>query len=560
MIETIVNMFDIWTDAQGVKSRTRVKGVENISLEGIDKLRELILELAVRGKLVPQNVNDETAAELLKKIEEEKKRLVNEGKIKKQEVFPGIDDDEKPYKIPSNWEWTQLANIYYTISPSDKKLKNSDIIEAGEYPVVDQGKAFIAGYTNSKKLLIEIPGPVVVFGDHTTVKKYIDFDFVAGADGTKILRPYKMNERYFYTYLLSYKLEGKGYSRHFKFLNENYFALPPLAEQHRIAAKVDELMTLCDKLEKEQFNNLKIHQVLVKTLVGTLTQATDTNEFQAAWERISVHFDTLFCTEDSIDQLKQTILQLAIMGKMVSQDPNDQPANELLKQIAKAKEKLIEEGKLKKTAPLAEVSENEKKFLLPKGWEWKRLNDVIDVRDGTHDSPKEAFGQITYPLITSQNFENGSINFDTAKRISEVDYIEISKRSLVERFDILFSMIGGNLGNQVMVDTDIPFSVKNVALFKYYSKAYTSPFFIKKTMEYIALTLQSRAIGGAQPFVSLGFLRNIVIAVPPIAEQNRIVSKIDELFYICDLLKEKVQKSNIYKGLLSKTIVKEVVQ
>ena len=200
------------------------------------------------------------------------------------------------------------------------------------------------------------------------------------------------------------------------------------------------------------------------------------------------------------------------------------------------KERLVKEGKIKKQKPLETIKADEIPFELPKGWELSRLQEVIDVRDGTHDSPKDAIGKDTYPLVTSKNFYNGTIKFDEARQISAEDHNTISKRSFVEPYDILFSMIGGNLGNQVMVTADRPFSIKNVALFKYYNRNLTSPFFIKKFMEHLALDLQSKAAGGAQPFVSLGFLRKLIIAIPPIKEQNRIVDKVDSLMDLCDRL------------------------
>lgn len=485
----------------------------------------------MRGKLVPQDAKDETAAEVLKNIEEEKKRLVKEGIIRKQEIFPKIGDDEKPYKIPSNWVWTQLANIYYIISPSDKKLKNSDIIEVGEYPVVDQGKTFIAGYTNSKELLIEIPGPVIVFGDHTTVKKYIDFNFVAGADGTKILRPFKMDERYFYTYLLSYKLEGRGYSRHFKFLNENYFALPPLAEQHRIVAKVNELMALCDKLEAEKFNNLKTHQVLVKTLLETLTQATDANELQSAWERMSAHFDTLFCTEDSIDQLKQTILQLAVMGKLVKQDPNDEPSSELLKRIEK------ERGN-KKEISLSEIKENEKTFALPQGWEWIRLQQIIRISSGDG-------------LVSTNMNTNGNIPVYGGNGINGYhDKGNISKPTLV------IGRVGYYCGS-IHISPSLAWVTDNAFITSFSGDNIYLNFLywlLKGT------NLKENDSATAQPVISGRKVYPIVVALPPLSEQIRIVDKIDELFALCEYLKEKIQKSQDIKVLLSKTIVEKAVQ
>ena len=331
------------------------------------------------------------------------------------------------------------------------------------------------------------------------------------------------------------------------------------AEQHRIVAKVNELMALCDQLEKHQTDSNATHKTLVETLLATLTDAADQSEFAKARQRIANHFDTLFTTEQSIDELKQTILQLAVMGKLVPQDPNDQHSSVLLKNIAKEKARLIKEDKIKKQKQLPEISEDEKPFELPMGWEWSRLQEAIDVRDGTHDSPKDAIGPDTYPLVTSKNFYNGTIKFDKARRISAEDHFSISKRSFVERYDILFSMIGGNLGNQVMVDDNRPFSVKNVALFKYYDRELTSPFFIKKFLEHLALDLQSQAAGGAQPFVSLGFLRKLVIAIPPIEEQRRIVAKVDQLMHLCDNLKTRLNDAQTTQVRLADAIVAQAV-
>ena len=181
------------------------------------------------------------------------------------------------------------------------------------------------------------------------------------------------------------------------------------------------------------------------------------------------------------------------------------------------------------------------------------------MRDGTHDSPKESVDSNSYPLITSKDFNNGEINFSGAKRISAEDHAEISKRSFVEKYDILFSMIGGNIGNQVMVYTNEQFSIKNVALFKYYDKELTYPPFIKKYAEYLADTLQDSAVGGAQPFVSLGQLRSLVMALPPKQEQRRIVEKLDELLTICEKLREKLIESNRLRQELADALVNDAL-
>ncbi|HBI5429060.1 TPA: restriction endonuclease subunit S, partial [Salmonella enterica] len=166
--------------------------------------------------------------------------------------------------------------------------------------------------------------------------------------------------------------------------NEKLFSLPPLCEQIRIVTKVEELMSLCDQLEQHSLTSLDTHQQLVETLLTTLTDSQNADQLAENWSRISEHFDTLFTTEASIDALKQTILQLAVMGKLVPQDPNDEPASELLKRIAQEKAQLVKDGKMKKQKPLPPISDEEKPFELPDGWEWVKLGNILhDIKYGT---------------------------------------------------------------------------------------------------------------------------------------------------------------------------------
>lgn len=151
-------------------------------------------------------------------------------------------------------------------------------------------------------------------------------------------------------------------------LNPLPVCIPPAKEQIHIVKKMNELMSLCDQLEQQSLTSLDAHQQLVETLLGTLTDSQNAEELAENWARISEHFDTLFTTEASVDALKQTILQLAVMGKLVPQDPNDEPASELLKRIAQEKAQLVKEGKIKKQKPLPPISDEEKPFELPDGW------------------------------------------------------------------------------------------------------------------------------------------------------------------------------------------------
>lgn len=561
MVNLITDHMDVWTFAQTQKTNGAGRGNHsaNHSLYGIKKLRELILELAVRGKLVPQDPSDEPAKVLLEKITQEKARLIKEGKIKKQEPLPEIADEEKPYKIPQGWMWARLIDLYYPISPSGKKLKTSEINETGAYPVVDQGKTYIAGYTDNSDLLIEIPNPVIIFGDHTTERKYVDFNFVAGADGTKILCPYKMNERYFHAYLLNYKLESRGYSRYFKFLNDNLLALPPLAEQHRIVDKVDELMVLCDQLEQKQTGSNSAHQILVETLLATLTNVTNQDEFAEAWQRIANHFDILFTTEQSIDQLKQTILQLAVMGKLVPQDPNDEPASILLKKIVVEKVRLIKEGKIKKQETLPEITEDEKPFDLPMGWEWARLGSIShQITDGTHHTPVYLTDGV--PFLSVKDMSAGYLDFSKTRYISQEQHEELIKRCKPQLGDLLVTKVG-TTGIPVLIETDKPFSIfVSVALIKFSKDQLLGRFLmllIKSPLVKVQSEEGTEGIGNKN--LVLRKISAFSIVIPPLAEQHRIVAKVDELMALCDSLKTRINDARITQIQLADAIVERAV-
>ena len=226
-------------------------------------------------------------------------------------------------------------------------------------------------------------------------------------------------------------------------------------------------------------------------------------------------------------QLKNAILQEAIEGHLVPQDPNDEPASVLLARIRKEKEQLVKEGKLKKKdLEVKPISEDEIPFEIPESWEWCRLSDYLDVRDGTHDSPKYHTEGI--PFVTSKNLDNGKIDFSTCKFISEEDHKKFSERSYVEDGDILFAMIG-SIGNPVIVKKDREFSIKNVALFKRYCVELTNIQYIYYYLQFIQIELKKISSGGVQSFVGLKTFREWIFPLPPLAEQQRIVAKIEEL-------------------------------
>ena len=239
--------------------------------------------------------------------------------------------------------------------------------------------------------------------------------------------------------------------------------------------------------------------------------------------------------------LRQKILDLAIHGKLVPQDPNDEPASVLLERIKAEKERLIKEGKIKRSKKSAKSSDTPHyenvPFEVPESWVWCKFQDCMDVRDGTHDSPK--YTQEGYPLITSKDFKNGQFDFSKTRYISEVDYKNIIKRSKVDIGDILYSMIGGNIGSMIYIQQNSDISTKYIAYF-----------LESKIKEYQAI-----AIGGAQPFVGLDIFRNTLVPLPPLAEQHRIITEIEKWLALIDQIEQgKVDLQTIIKQTKSKIL------
>ena len=273
--------------------------------------------------------------------------------------------------------------------------------------------------------------------------------------------------------------------------------IPPLAEQQRIVAKIEELLPLIDRYEQ-------------------------------AWTRLE-DFNKRFPGD-----MQKSILQMAIQGKLVEQRPEEGTGEELYRQIQLEKQALIKARKIKKEKPQPEITEDEIPFEIPESWMWVKLCDVVDVRDGTHDTPKYVSEGV--PLVTSKNLVNGAIDFDTAKLISYEDSVAINIRSGVNDGDILFAMIG-TIGNPVLVKKDREFSIKNMALFKQINRDLFSMEYLMMFLTKAQADMKKTVSASVQSFVSLSFLRNYLIPLPPIAEQKRIVARLEELLLLCERLK-----------------------
>ncbi len=570
----IVDHMETWTSALQTRSTAGRGSSGKIDLYGIKKLRELILELAVRGKLVPQDPNDEPASELLKRIAAEKAELVKQGKIKKQKPLPEISEEEKPFELPQGWEWVRLGdftNIIRGITfPGNEKsqfqapgkiacLRTANVQEQIDWDdLIYISDSFVKRddqYLQEHDIVMSMANSRELVGKVALASLPDNSKFTFGGF-LSVLRPLVVNEIYLMALLRceTYKsqlIESASQTTNIANislakLNPLPVCIPPAKEQIHIVKKMNELMSLCDQLEQQSLTSLDAHQQLVETLLGTLTDSQNAEELAENWARISEHFDTLFTTEASVDALKQTILQLAVMGKLVPQDPNDEPASELLKRIAQEKAQLVKEGKIKKQKPLPPISDEEKPFELPDGWEYIYLNDICSlITDGTHQTPK--YTTEGRAFISAQCVKPFKFMPENCRYVSEEDHNLYIKNRNPEQQDILLSRVGAGIGECAVIDTDLEFSI-------YVSTALIKP--VKKYInsQYICIWLNSPigrlfssnytyGKGVSQGNLNLSLIRTFVISLPPYLEQQLIVDKTLEYLEICEKLKFRIQSA-----------------
>lgn len=575
--QIITHHLDIWTAAHKTRSGVGRGSSNKLDLYGIKKLRELILELAVRGKLVPQDPNDAPASELLKKIAAEKEKLIKEGRIKKEKPLPETTDDEKPFELPSGWELARLSDVAY--SQAGFAFKSSGFNEAGSgLPLIrirDVGQDFSGTFfdgdfreefvVSNGDYLISMDGNFRVakwLGENALLNQRVSRlifmgEFVVPAFIAESLQARLLELQGVKAYTTVDHLSGGQ-------ISESIIGVPPLAEQHRIVAKVDELMAFCDQLEQTQSNNISVHSQLVEALLTTLTNSSNHNELQNNWQRIAAHFDTLFTTEHSIDQLKQTILQLAVMGKLVPQNPNDEPASVLLKKIATEKAQLIKEGKIKKEKPLPEITDEEKPFELPSGWEWERFENLVNIQSGiTKGRNLTGREVINVPYLSVANVQRGFLELQSVKQV-EIGVDECDKYAVLKR-DLLITEGGDwdKVGRTAIWRGEFPYMAHQNHVFKarvivleqnelwleqYLNSSFAREYFAGSSKQ----TTNLASINKTQ-------LRGCLIAVPPLSEQCRIVTKVYELMALCDTLTTNLQNAQTTQLALADALLESVI-
>ncbi len=572
----ITEHLDTWTSAIKAKSSAGRGGGKKQELYGIKKLRELILELAVRGLLVPQDPKDEPASEFLKNITAEKAKLIKTGNIKKQKDLPPLSKDELDFETPDGWKWIRLQDVAEYI----QRGKGPKYADTGKVRVVSQkcvqwtgldlsAARFVSDeslakyqperFLRSNDLLWNSTGTGTA-GRINRINDNPENALVADSHVT-IVRVLNFNSSFINCYISSSSIQNRLTPTHENSLvsgttnqvelNTNSaiklpVPLPPLAEQQRIVAKVDELMALCDQLEQRQEDSVRTHAILVETLLGALTAASERGTFAEAWQRIAAHFDTLFTTESSIDQLKQILLQLAVMGKLVPQDPEDEPASELLNKLREEKKRLIKKKAAKDSGKMHQKAPDNPAYTIPDSWNWVRFRELIWCFRG-HNPPKSEFsyepkvGYVRFVQIT---------DFKTDK--SAVYVPKSPKNKMVYNGEIIMAAYRhiGKLSREME-------GAFNVALCKILE-------FQPMNRDYVELLIGTDVVKGELlraserghiPSMHSDHLLSLLVPLPPLAEQKRIVAKVDELMALCDRLKARLQTAQITQVHLADSLV-----
>ena len=548
---------------------------------GVAKLRELILTLAVQGKLVPQDPADEPAGVLLQKIRAEKDRLIAEGKIKRDKPLAEIAEEEKPFELPQGWEWVRLGDICAYI----QRGKGPVYAESSEHRVVSQKcvrwygldlapARFVTPESLSKyepirflqagDLLWNSTGTGTIGRACLVPVEHDNAGLVADSHVT-VVRPVQISSWFLWRWIQSpyvqSEIEGSasGTTNQIE-LNtstvvNHLVPLPPLAEQSRIVTRVEALMRLCDALEAKGQLEAAHHAQLVSTLLGTLTASTTPEELADNWQRVAQHFDLLLDRPEAIDALEQTLLQLAVRGLLVPQDPTDEPASALLQKIRAEKDRLIATGQIKQGKPLPPITDEEKPFELPVGWEWQTLSDIGTWAIGS-GFPHEAQGREGLPIlfakVSDMNLPGNELEIVRTNHTIDDETVDRLRINVHQAGTVIFPKIGGAIATNKRRILVRPTAIDNNCLGITPSAGMSTSylFLLLSSIDFTAYQA-----GTSVPALSQGTLGQILVGLPPLAEQSRIVTRVTALRRLCADLRQRLAERQSVQARLAEALV-----
>lgn len=555
--------------------------------DAVARLRRFILDLAVRGKLVRQDPADEPASDTLNRVLEEHKRRWANLNPKTSKVYPALPHEEGRYSIPRNWAWASALEVCERIEAGSTPPASEMFEQRGDVPFIkvynltfdgsldfSVRPTFVSKHTHDGKLarskilpndvLMNIVGPPL--GKVSVVPDtYPEWNTNQAVVLFRCLP--ELSPRYLATCLRSEEVLGWIMALAQQTVGQVNISvvksrrlpvpLPPLAEQHRIVAKVDELMALCDELEAARTEReAKRDRLAAASLarLNTPDQETFRDDARFALEALAA----LTARPDQIRQLRQTILNLAVRGKLVAQDPAEEPAEELMVKVA---QEISEYGKANRVArtQVDAISDEDVPFSVPNGWRWARLSELFNViTDGDHQPPPKADKGVAF--LTIGNVTTGRLDFTGCRLVSEEYFNGLAPYRTPAKGDILYTVVGATYGRPALVESDRAFCVqRHIAILKPV-KILNLQFLVSLLASPLVYDQATRSTTGtAQPTIALRPLRNFLVPLPPLAEQHRIVAKADELMALCDQLEASLTSADETRKKLLDALLTEAL-
>jgi len=546
--------------------------VELATLPGsVPKLRSFILDQAVRGNLTAdwrrEHPEVEPASVLLERIREEKRELVKTGKIKKQKELPPVDPEEVPFQVPEGWEWVRLGSLAdMRLGKMLDKNKNRgrprpylrninvrwydfDLTDLLEMRIEDSETETLS-LRHGDVLVCEggEPGRAAVWdgrmADVYFQKAIHRVRFPAGFSPTLVvhwLRSDATNGRLpeFFTGAGIQHLTGKSLARY-------SIALPPADEQTEIVRRVDELLALCDQLEAVQTHRDDTRRRALAAGAGRLTDDTTDQPFADIWPRFTARLPELVQHPDDINPVQDTILQLAVRGRLTADwratHPDTEPASTLIARIKEEKQAMVKAGKIKKQKELPPVEPGEVPFAVPESWEWARLGDLAEILNGDRSKnyPSKQFrSKDGIPFVSAGAIANGTLDTTQFDFISQERFDMLRAGKFKER-DILFCL-RGSLGKTGLVDRELTGAIaSSLAIIRVAHQSIIERFALLTLQSpHSVVEIAKHNNGTAQPNLSANKLGLFTFPLPPLEEQTEIVRRVDELMALCNLLAAK---------------------
>lgn len=511
--------------------------------DGVKRLRELVLQLAVRGKLVPQLPSDKPPP----------KRASDTSALKRDNLWTlsSIGD------LPTTWGIVPFANLgqwgsggtppkghpeYYGGNIPWLKIGdlNDGLVTASETMITDEGLA------NSAAKMVPIGTLLVAMYGSIGKSGITGIQCCTNQAIAHCIPDLELVSLQYIFWLVGairhdLTIQGKGAAQQNisqTVLKHLLVPLPPLAEQHRIVARVDELMSLLDRLEAARTTRDDVRRAARDAALAALRDAEDTEAVEAAWGRIAGQMDALFAEPEDVAPLRQAVLQLAVRGRLVPQDPTDEPATELATRLVREKSQLHQEGKIPKPKPLDPIVDVP--FALPVGWTWVRADLACShIVDCLHRTP--VYVESGYPAIRTCDVEPGRILVDRALRVDEATFREQTERLMPEAGDVFYSREGGRFGIAAIVPPGIRLCLSQRMMQFRCAPAVDPHYFAWFLNSPLGFGQASADVGGsASPHVNIASIRQFFLPLPPSKEQFRISARIAALMALCDTLEARL--------------------